>query len=407
MAMEDCLRRWWGHRSFFAAQKNLIRSVLRGVDVVASLGPGSGKSLAGHFAPVYLTHQTHAPSFTVIVSSSEQALSLHCQSLRSLGLSVVSLTSSSSPRPGLLDDPTSSACLLFVTPEAFSASREYIAQRIAQASRLVSIVIEDAHLIMADRRLAALSQTREWFPTVPIVVLMDLAHPSLIAEATDTLRLQSPQLIRASLNRPHLFLSVKHSATPLVTLAEDLVEFYRAPSSLLNGTEFVPLKPSTLICVGAGGGAVAAIQSALSSRPELRQIDLRSGVHRAEATQLVQFNRDELDVLIVETDAAGLGGSAPLVWSALTSRRDSEAGCSPPLASRSPSLSRSLLSPLWSSWKRWTACHVSHPSGVFSAPTGAGGRAGVSPGRVLLKGTELQTLLSSPLLGDRTLCSFV
>jgi superfamily II DNA helicase RecQ len=304
--MEESLRRWWGHSSLLASQKALIRSVLRGIDVVASMGPGSGKSLAGHFSSVYLTHQTHSPSFTVIISPSEQAIFHHCESLRSLGIAVAHLTSTSTT---LLDDPF---CLLFTTPEAFSTSRELITHRMARHCRLVSVVFEDAHMIFTNQRHAdLLSPTRLWFPTVPIVVLLDLAHPSLIAHAIDTLSLRSPQLIRATLNRPSLFLSLKRSAASgvLTTLVEYLVEFYRQCSNATNGTQILSPKPSALICVGTGAGVESeeAIRSALASHLELQQMGLCTGIHRVGAGYLTQFNRDQLHILIVSEAAAAHG----------------------------------------------------------------------------------------------------
>jgi superfamily II DNA helicase RecQ len=275
--------------------------------VIGSMAPGSGKSLASQFPAVFLSSKS-SPSFSIILSPLQSTLTTQFKILSSLDISVsISISSGTSPLEA-------SSCLHFMTPEAFSNSRESI-KKLRQSSKLVSIVIEDAHLVCNQRSSPehiVFCQIRLWFPEVPIVALVDLRHPALISNLTNVLELRSPQIIRASLNRPNLFFSVKSLSA--VSLADYLAEFYRqcqCESTVGDdGDEEEQLhlsKPSALIVTGSS--KASELSSLLSSHPTLLRLGIKCSCLQTDAaSNLTNFNKDVSQILIA-TQAFDLGRS--------------------------------------------------------------------------------------------------
>lgn len=267
--------------------------------MIGSMAPGSGKSVASQFPAVFLSSSAN-PSFSLILSPLRTTLRKHFDALTSLGISV-----SISTEPVAMER-LSTGCLHLMTPEAFSNSIESI-KRLCESSRLVSVVIEDAHLISHPRNSSAEAiypQIRLWFPQVPIVALVDIRHPSLLANITNTLGLRSPQIVRTSLNRPNVFFSVK--CLSAVSLGEYLAEFYcqfkntEEDGHTEEDGRFQIPKRSVLIVANTFSDG-QKISSVLSSHPTLLRLGIRCDHQQSAggADILSSFNRDLTQILIV------------------------------------------------------------------------------------------------------------
>ncbi len=291
--MRDKLREIFGFSEFRPNQEAIVGSLLAGRDVFAVMPTGGGKSLC------YQLPATVRDGTTVVVSPLISLMKDQVDAARANGIAAACLNSSLPPRQrtenhrrlrnGELD-------LLYVAPERLAMGGFLDALR---SSPVSLFAVDEAHCISEwghDFRpdYLELSRIRELFPEVPVAAFTATATPRVQAEVIDRLGLRSPLVVRASFNRPNLFLDVrrKNRADEQVL---DFVLGRHGQSGIVYRTTRRSVE-STAEFLRSRGVSALAYHAGLDA-------DLRRSTQDS-------FKRDEVDV-VVATIAFGMGIDKP------------------------------------------------------------------------------------------------
>ena len=117
--LDEALARHFGHQAFRPGQKEIVRAVLAGRDVLAVMPTGSGKSL-GYQLPALLL-----PGLTIVVSPLIALMKDQVDELNRKGIPAAALHSLASPadrRAAIAGARDGSLRLLYVAPERFASA---------------------------------------------------------------------------------------------------------------------------------------------------------------------------------------------------------------------------------------------------------------------------------------------
>ncbi len=201
--LRETLRKYWGFESFLPLQREAIESVLAGRDSLVVLPTGGGKSLC-YQAPAVVM-----PGTAVVVSPLISLMKDQVDALRECGVAAARSDSSLSPRHqdevvGQLR--RGELKLLYVSPERLLSERFAPVLRRAEVS---FIAVDEVHCVSTwghdfrpeYRRLGAL---KDLFPDVALHAYTATATREVQDDIMETLRLESPELLVGSFDRPNL-----------------------------------------------------------------------------------------------------------------------------------------------------------------------------------------------------------
>ena len=201
------LKRYFGHASFRANQREIIEAVLAGRDVFAALPTGGGKSLC-YQLPALLS-----AGLTVVVSPLIALMKDQVDNAQRLGIPATFLNSSLRPeeaRERWHALASGGMRLLYASPERI-ANDEF--RTALGRFGLSFIAVDEAHCISEwghefrpDYR--ALRLLRREFPKVPIAAFTATATRQVQRDITTLLGLKRPLSVRASFDRPEIFYRV-------------------------------------------------------------------------------------------------------------------------------------------------------------------------------------------------------
>ena len=197
------LKQVFGYDSFRPLQEEIMAATLDGLDTVAILPTGAGKSLC------YQLPALVRDGLTVVVSPLIALMKDQVDQLRAAGVAATYLNSSLDTgelraREADLDD--GKYRLLYVAPERLLAGDF---PRKLTGWKVGAIAVDEAHCISEwghdfrpeYRQLATL---RERFPGVPFIALTATATPRVREDIMTQLRLREPRVFISSFNRPNL-----------------------------------------------------------------------------------------------------------------------------------------------------------------------------------------------------------
>ncbi len=206
-AVDEALRRYFGHDGFRPGQAAIISAMLAGRDVLGVRATGSGKSLCFQLPAVLSSGPT------IVISPLIALMRDQVESLRSRGIDAVALNSAAdrSSRSRLLQrigsDPPS---LLYLSPEGL-ASR--LVRSVSAELRPARVVVDEAHCISdwghdfrPDYR-----RILPWLESIgrpPVAALTATATPATRRDIELCLDLRDPVRFVSSVNRPNLFWEV-------------------------------------------------------------------------------------------------------------------------------------------------------------------------------------------------------
>jgi ATP-dependent DNA helicase RecQ len=209
------LQKFFGHTAFRGGQQELVESVLDGLDVLAVMPTGSGKSL-GFQLPALLL-----PGTTLVVSPLISLMKDQVDELNRRGIRAAALHSalSSEARRNALQLARGGQCqLLYVAPERF-ASEHFI--RTLQEIPISRFVVDEAHCVSEwghdfrpdYRRLKEAagacpnSDGRAGRP--PMAAFTATATPEVREDIVQLLGLSNPHVVVAGFDRPNIRLAVR------------------------------------------------------------------------------------------------------------------------------------------------------------------------------------------------------
>ena len=218
--LREALRTHFGHRAFRTGQEQVVSAVLSGVDVLAVMPTGSGKSL-GYQLPAMVLGGT-----TLVVSPLISLMKDQVDKLRRRGIPSAALHSAlplQERREITLAARQGRWRLLYVAPERF-ASDEF--KRLLTEIPVARFIVDEAHCVSQwghdfrpdYRRLRNASmRCRRMDGTIgrpPVAAFTATATPEVRDDISTLLGLRSQQVLVAGFDRPNIFLSVQPVGGP-------------------------------------------------------------------------------------------------------------------------------------------------------------------------------------------------
>ncbi|KAF7298445.1 hypothetical protein MKEN_01369600 [Mycena kentingensis (nom. inval.)] len=221
----DILKSVFGHQAFHGSQALAIQHTLDGRDVMVLLPTGRGKSLI-YQLPAVVENRLQSPKITIVISPLISLIQDQVKACEAKGIEVISITSlptnSFRSAGSLWEAVNSDHCpaLIYVTPERIYGTSEWFRGFLLQlhASRqLGRFVVDEAHCIVQwgptfRESYLRLKNIRIDFPGVPIVATTSTLTPDSLTSTSALLRLADPAIIRDSLYRPNLTITIEHKS---------------------------------------------------------------------------------------------------------------------------------------------------------------------------------------------------
>ena len=215
-------------------QKKAITAILDGKDCLIIQPTGSGKSLCFQFPPIYQNKKA------IVITPTISLMKDQVTNCREKGIHAVFLGSAQLDKS--LEDhallPDSSESIIFVTPEWISKSPNKEKVQHLVRHKLSLIAIDEAHLFHMWPQFRTSYQQLETlksdFPTVPLIALTATA-PLDVQQSIQKL-LQTPLLIKGSVNRPNIFLSCEELP---FSGGKGLSHFAARVSEILDGSSAI------------------------------------------------------------------------------------------------------------------------------------------------------------------------
>ncbi|MFI3283376.1 MAG: ATP-dependent DNA helicase RecQ [Rikenellaceae bacterium] len=209
LSAEQILYKYWGYTEFRSVQRAIIDSVNRGVDTLALMPTGGGKSIT------YQVPALMMDGVCVVVSPLIALMKDQVDGLRRRGISAVAVHSGLSRRDidRALDNCVyGDVKFLYLSPERVET--EIFLLRL-QKMTVSLVAVDEAHCISQwgyDFRPSYLniSKIREVIPSVPLLALSASATDVVAEDIMTQLSFRSRHIIRSDFSRPNLSYVVRH-----------------------------------------------------------------------------------------------------------------------------------------------------------------------------------------------------
>ncbi len=197
------LTRYWGYTKFRPKQEEIINAVLNGLDTLALMPTGGGKSLT--FQVPALVKEGICLVITPLIALMRDQV----HHLKELGIPAAAIYS------GMFHDEIdaiASGCLhgrykfLYLSPERLTTDnfRDFIAR-----INVNLITVDEAHCISQwgyDFRppYLKIAEIRDLFPDIPVLALTATATPDTVVDIMEKLHFKTPNIIKAGFERKNL-----------------------------------------------------------------------------------------------------------------------------------------------------------------------------------------------------------
>lgn len=203
MNTREILKTYWGFDHFRDMQEDIVSAVMDGVDTLALLPTGGGKSIC------YQVPAMAKQGICIVVSPLIALMKDQVRILSEKGIKAIALTGGvrQDEISDLLDNAKYGGYkFLYLSPERLQS--EWIAERI-KGLQVNLIAVDEAHCISQwghDFRPAYrnISKLREWFPKVPVIALTATATEKVARDILSELKMEQPAVFRKSFARPNI-----------------------------------------------------------------------------------------------------------------------------------------------------------------------------------------------------------
>ncbi|MFM7233894.1 MAG: ATP-dependent DNA helicase RecQ [Flavobacteriales bacterium] len=217
----DILKKYWGYDTFRLAQEEVVQSALDGMDTLAMLPTGGGKSLC------FQVPALCRGGVCLVISPLLALMNDQVQGLRKRGLTAHAVNSSMSYREidRVLDNCVyGTVHFLYVSPERL---QNELFQARVRKMKLSLIAVDEAHCISQwgyDFRpdYLRIGELREFFPEVPVLALTASATPKVVEDVQDKLKFRRPHVISSGFARANLSYNVLYHEDKEGKIAEIL-----------------------------------------------------------------------------------------------------------------------------------------------------------------------------------------
>ncbi len=210
MTPEEILKQHWGFDAFRPMQRNIIQSVLDGVDTLALLPTGGGKSLCFQ-VPALCTE-----GVCLVISPLIALMKDQVENLKKRDIAAAAIYSGMHYKDidRLLDNAAYGGLkFLYMSPERLTS---VLARERIKRMKINLLAIDEAHCISQwgyDFRppYLEIAAIREWLPDVPILALTATATPEVKEDICQKLEFKRGfQIFEKDFSRPNLSYIVRH-----------------------------------------------------------------------------------------------------------------------------------------------------------------------------------------------------
>ena len=210
MTPEEILKKYWGYDAFRPLQRDIIQSVLNGVDTLALLPTGGGKSLCFQ-VPALCTE-----GVCLVISPLIALMKDQVENLKKRDIAAAAIYSGMHYKDidRILDNAAYGGLkFLYLSPERLKTI--LVIERIKKMNINV-LAIDEAHCVSQwgyDFRppYLEISAIREWLPDVPILALTATATPEVKTDICQKLEFKKGfQIFEKDFSRPNLSYIVRH-----------------------------------------------------------------------------------------------------------------------------------------------------------------------------------------------------
>lgn len=288
ISARDILKKYWGFDTFRPLQEDIINNVVAGLDTVALLPTGGGKSVC--FQVPALMQE----GVCIVVSPLVALMTDQVQTLQEKGIKAIALTGGKKFQEvnTLLDNIRyGNYKFLYISPERL---QQDIVQNTLRELNVNSIAIDEAHCISQwgnDFRPAykQITLLRELQPLAPIIALTATATPEVLEDTIKELKLEEPTVFKSSFVRENLAYNV---------LKED-DKIYRIEQLLKHNTK------NAIIYVRSRKNAIDT-STVLNSLGIIADY-YHGGISPEEKTKKLQDWKSGIKPTMVATNAFGMG----------------------------------------------------------------------------------------------------
>ena len=288
---EQVLHEVFGFPSFRGQQEGIVRDVCAGLDALAIMPTGAGKSLC------YQVPALVRPGCALVVSPLIALMNDQVRALRAYGVRAAALNSQSGDGGETIDALQNGQLdLLYVAPEraAMPGFRQLIAR-----SDIALVAIDEAHCVSQwghdfrpeYRQLRALC---DLLPGTPRIALTATADVATRADILDQLGIASDRMVVAGFDRPN----IRYEVAPKVNAARQLLSFLDTQRGS-SGIVYASTRSQT------DKTAAALVAHGINARAYHAGLDGQERARNQDA-----FVRAE-DMVMVATIAFGMGIDKP------------------------------------------------------------------------------------------------
>lgn len=218
--LHDTLKENFGFEKFRPNQEKIINTILSGIDTLAIMPTGGGKSICFQLPALLF------PGITIVISPLIALMKDQVDSLKTNGIAACYINSSQSNEEQLLNIQNlkdNKIKLVYVAPESLS----YLENAFTQLT-ISLIAIDEAHCISSwghDFRPAYtnLGYLKNRFPSTPILALTATADKATRKDISSQLNLRNAQLFISSFDRKNLSLEVR----PTLDRIKQIIDFIK------------------------------------------------------------------------------------------------------------------------------------------------------------------------------------
>ncbi len=217
----DILKKYWGYDTFRPAQEEVVQSTIDGMDTLAILPTGGGKSLC------FQVPALCRGGVCLVISPLLALMNDQVQALRKRGLTAHAVSSSMSYREidRVLDNCVyGTVHFLYVSPERL---QNELFQARVRKMKLSLIAVDESHCISQwgyDFRpdYLRIGALRELFPDVPVLALTASATPAVVKDIQEQLKFGAQHVLSSGFTRSNLSYNVLYNEDKDSKLAEIL-----------------------------------------------------------------------------------------------------------------------------------------------------------------------------------------
>jgi RecQ family ATP-dependent DNA helicase len=203
------LKKYWKIKELKDKQFNVINELLLGKDVIGLLPTGYGKSLC------YLLPPLVTKKVMFIISPLISLMDDQKEKLVSMGISCATLHGNNKNKDQeLFNIIDGKIKIVYMSPEyLIKGDGLELAKTLVETNQLGFLAIDESHCISVwgqDFRpeYTKIKQFREYYPSIPILAVTATATDTVCGDISKFLLLSNPVIVRASFDRPNLYLKI-------------------------------------------------------------------------------------------------------------------------------------------------------------------------------------------------------